>query len=174
MIVFNLALCSFSVHLERTSRRFHLLAHDHNVVEPINPTCESKSRTNEIVEIVFPTDFSQETREALDRACRLALSLDRSITIFHKIPSSNATLFYTDLVASAINGSGHSNRNTICLCSISGQCTIGLHRKSKLYDRCGRKVRPNLGSFAWRNDSESSSGLRSASLDCSSQVLTEY
>lgn len=65
----------------------------------VNPACESKSR---IDEIVFPTDFSQESRAAFDRACRLALSMDRSVTIFHKIPSSNATLFYTDLVASPI------------------------------------------------------------------------
>lgn len=63
----------------------------------VNPSCKAEDGVDEVV---FPTDFSPESRKAFERACRLAKDLGQGVTLFHKIPSSNATLFYTDLVAS--------------------------------------------------------------------------
>jgi nucleotide-binding universal stress UspA family protein len=63
----------------------------------VSPTCKAKP---EIEEVVFPTDFSPESRRAFERACKLAKDLGHGVTVFHKIPSTNSTLFYTDLVAS--------------------------------------------------------------------------
>jgi nucleotide-binding universal stress UspA family protein len=71
-----------------------LMVHSDVPLLVVNPRWELKAVTNEIV---FPTDFSAVSRAAFDRVVVLAKNMNCGITLFHKLPTTMAPLFDTEL-----------------------------------------------------------------------------